>query len=67
MVKLELLEPVKIYPVVNVSRIHRYRKQIVDQKIVPPPPIIIEGKKEYKVKKILSKRKRYGKVEYLVC
>jgi len=30
------------------------------------PPVVIEGEMEYKVENILSKRRRYGKVEYLV-
>jgi len=49
-----------------MSRVHRYTEQVVRQRVVPSPPIIIEGKEEYKVERILSKRKRYGKVEYLV-
>jgi len=57
---------VKIHPVVNISRIHIYRGQVVGQKIAPPPSVVIEGKEKYEVEKILSKRKRYGKVEYLV-
>ena len=61
-VELELLESVKIHPVVNVSRVCRYREQVAGQKVVLPPPVVIEGK----VEKILSKRRRYGKVEYLV-
>ena len=36
------------------------------QKVMPPPPVEIQGEMEYEVEKILSKRKRYGKVEYLV-
>ena len=65
-VELELPKSVRIHPVVNVSRVHRYKEQIIGQKIVPPPPVIIEGKTEYKVEKKLNKRKRYGKVKYLV-
>jgi len=49
-----------------VSIIHRYAEQVVGQKVVPPPPVMIEGKEEYKVERILSKRKRYGKDKYLV-
>jgi len=30
------------------------------------PPVEIQGEMEYEVEKILSKRKRYRKVEYLV-
>ena len=65
-VELKLPESARIHPVVNVSRVQRYKEQVVGQKVVLPPPVIIEGEEEYKVEKILSKRKRYGKVEYLV-
>jgi len=33
---------------------------------MPPLPVEIQGEMEYEVEKILSKRKRYGKIEYLV-
>jgi len=65
-IELELPSSVRIHPVVNISRIHRYRDQVRGQKVTPPPPVEIQGETEYKVEKILSKRKRYGKVEYLV-
>jgi len=51
---------------VNVSRIRRYKEQVRGQKKQPAPPVIIEGEEEYKVEKIINKRKRYGKWEYLV-
>jgi len=65
-IELELPSSVRIHPVVNVSRIHRYRDQVKGQKVTPSPPVEIQGEMEYEVEKILSKRKRYGKVEYLV-
>jgi len=65
--ELKLPDSVKIHLVVNVSRVHRYTEQVAGQKVVPPLPVIIEGEEEYGVEKILSKRKRYSKVEYLVC
>jgi len=65
-VELKLLELVKIHPVVNVSRVCRYKEQIAGQKVVLPPPVIIKGEEEYEVERILSKRRRYRKVEYLV-
>jgi len=66
LVELELPRTVKIYPVINMSKIRKYKKQVLGQKKQPAPPVIIEGEKEYEVEKILSKRKRYGKWEYLV-
>jgi len=57
---------IRIHPIVNVSRIHRYREQVKGQKVMLPLPVKIQGEMEYKVEKILNKRKRYRKVEYLV-
>ena len=65
-IELELPSSVRIHPVVNVSRIRRYRDQVKGQKVMPPPLVEIQGEMEYKVEKILRKRKRYRKVEYLV-
>ena len=66
MVELELPRTIKIHPVVNVSRIKRYREQVRGQKKQPALPVIIEGEEEYEVEKIMNKRKKYGKWEYLV-
>ena len=65
-VELELLKTVRIHPVVNVSRIQKYRDQVTRQKKILPPPVIIEGKEEYEVEKILNKRRQQGRWEYLV-
>ena len=65
-IELDLPSSVRIHSVVNVSRIRRYRDQVKGQKVTPPPPVEIQEKMEYEVEKILSKRKRYRKVEYLV-
>jgi len=65
-IKLELPSSVRIHPIVNVSKICRYRDQVRGQKVMPPPLVEIQGEMEYEVEKILSKRKRYRKVEYLV-
>ena len=61
MVELELPRTVKFYPIVNVSRIRRYKKQVPEQKKQLTLLVIIEGKEEYKVEKVINKRKRYGK------
>jgi len=65
-IELDLPSSVRIHPVVNISRIRRYRDQVKGQKVTPPPPVEIQGEMEYEVERILSKRRRYGKVEYLV-
>ena len=43
-----------------------YKDQVEDQKKEWPLPVIIEGKEEYEVEKILNKRKFRGKDRYLV-
>ena len=55
-VKLELPSVVKIYLVVNISRIHKYIGQVEGQKKEQPAPVIIEEKEEWKVEKILNKQ-----------
>jgi len=45
-VKLELPSTIRIHPVVNVSRIHRYIGQIEGQRKEQPAPVIIEGEEE---------------------
>jgi len=55
-VKLELPSTVKIHLVVNVSRIQRYIGQVEEQKKEQPAPVIIEGKEEWEVERILNKR-----------
>jgi len=45
-VELELSSIVKIHPVVNVSRIRHYVRQVEEQRKEQPAPVIIEGEKE---------------------
>jgi len=54
-VELELPSAVKIYPVVNVSRICKYIGQVEGQKKEQPAPVIIEGEEEWEVERILNK------------
>ena len=65
-VELELPGTVKIHLIVNVSRIRRYKEQVPGQKKQLALLVIIEEEEEYDVEKIINKRKRYGKWEYLV-
>jgi len=57
---------VKIHPVVNVSRVQKYRDKVEGQKKKQPLLVIIEGEEEYKVEKILNKKKFRGRDKYLV-
>jgi len=65
-VELELPSTIKIYPVVNVSRIHRYVGQVQGQKKEQLLPVIIEGEEEWVVERILNKQRVRRKDKYLV-
>jgi len=65
-IKLKLPSTIKIHPVVDVSRVHMYKDQVKGHKKEWSLPVIIKGKEEYKVEKILNKRKFRGKNRYLV-
>jgi len=65
-VRLELPSTVKIHSVVNVSRIRRYVGQVEGQKKEQPALVIIKGKEEWEVERILNKRQVRGKDKYLV-
>jgi len=55
-VELELPSTVKIYLVVNVSRIQRYIGQVEGQRKEQPAPVVIKGEEEWKVERILNKQ-----------
>ena len=55
-VELELPGTIKIHPVVNVSRIRRYIRQVKGQKKEQTALVIIEREEEWKVERILNKR-----------
>jgi len=65
-VELDLLPTVKIHPVVNISRLQMYKLQVEGQKVMVLALVIVEGEEEYKVVKILNKRKIQGKDRFLV-
>jgi len=66
-VKLQLPSSMRIYLVVNVSRVVQYREQMKGQKKEEGKPIKVEGIKEWEVEKILNKRKIREVDKYLVC
>ena len=56
----------RIYLIVNVSRIVQYKNQVGRQKKEEIKLIGVEGVKEWEVKRILNKQKVRGVVKYLV-
>jgi len=65
-IELELLSTIKIHPVVNVSRVQKYKLQVKGQRKKMPQPVVIEGEEEWEVEKIMNKRKVQGRDKYLV-
>ena len=56
----------RIHPVVNVSRIVRYKEQIRGQKKEEGKPVEVEGVEEQEVEKVLNKKKIRGVDKYLI-
>ena len=65
-VKLRLPSSMRIHPVVNVSRIVRYKEQIKEQKKEEGKLVEVEGVEEWEVEKILNKKRMRGVEKYLV-
>ena len=65
-VKLKLPSSMRIYLVVNVSQIVRYKEQMKEQKKEKGKPVEVEEVKEWEVEKILNKKKIREVVKYLI-
>jgi len=65
-VELELPSTIKIYLVVNVSRIQRYVGQVEGQRKEQPAPVVIKEEEEWKIERILNKQQIQEKDKYLV-
>jgi len=65
-VKLQLPSLMRIHLVINISRIVRYKEQVKGQKKEEEKPIEVEGVEEWKVEKILNKKKIRGVEKYLI-
>ena len=65
-VKLQLPTSIRIHSVVNVSQIVWYKEQVEKQKKEKVKPIEVKGVEEWKVERILNKRKIRGVEKYLV-
>ena len=65
-VELELSSTIKVYPVVNISRIQWYIEQVEGQRKEQPAPVIIKEKEKWEIERILSKQRVREKDKYLV-
>ena len=65
-VKMKLPASIKIHLVVNFSRIVRYRKPVKGQRVKKPKPVKVDKVEEWKVEKILNKKKVREVIKYLV-
>jgi hypothetical protein len=66
--ELELPATWRIHPVFYISLLKRHTKSdtFKDRQEPPPDPVLVEDHAEYEVEKVLDKRKRYNRTEYLV-
>jgi hypothetical protein len=56
-----------IHPVFHVSVLRRHHVDIIDQRRrAPPSPVVVNGKEEWEVNKVLDCRRRGKRTEYLV-
>jgi len=46
--------------------VQRYKSQVEEQKKEMPQPVVIEGEEEWKVEKIMNKRKGQERDKYIV-
>ena len=65
-VKLRLPSSMRIHPVVNVSQIVCYKKQVKGQKKEEEKLVEVERVEEWEVEKILNKKKIRGVEKYLI-
>jgi len=56
-IELKLPSTVKIHPVINVSKVQKYKLQVEGQRKEASQPVVIEGEEEWEVEKIMNKRK----------
>ena len=66
-VKLKMLASQRIYLVVNISRVMRYKELMKRQKVKKPKSIEVDKVEKQKVENFLNKGKIREVMKYLVC
>jgi len=63
--KLNLPPSMRIHNTFHISLLELYHDdRFSSQRAQPPPPIIIEGEREYELEQIIDSRLHYGKLQY---
>jgi len=65
-VKLKLLISMRIHPVVNMSRVVRYKEPMKEQRVEKPKLVKVNRVEEWEVEKILNKSELRGVMIYLI-
>jgi hypothetical protein len=64
---LELPSSWNVYPVFHTSLLTPFKEYTEDPRSQPPPPpIVVDDNEEYEIERIVDRRVRYKKVQYLV-
>src|SRR6202021_3705750 len=64
--KIQLPRTWRLHPVFHISLLSRYKKdEIPERKLIPPPPVEVEGIEQFNVEKILDSRIHRENLQYL--
>jgi len=65
-IKSQLPTSMRIHLVINISQVIQYKEQVKEQKVGEVKLVEVKRVEEWKVKRILDKRKVRGVIKYLV-
>ena len=64
--RLQLPPSMKIHPVISVVHLEQAQPDPYDREIPPPEAIVIQGRKQYVVERIIRREKRNGQDGYII-